>query len=168
MLENLGVKYEIKPFVAEEDATNAYYEPKRSASIYCGDVKLGDLGEIKNKVLREFKLTQARPLSNLIFEAISHAEGATHKDFRVSQYPFVSRDVTLSVSLDTEYASLEQQIRAILEKADYIYKLECTSIYRPEGADTKNISFHLDFADPSKTLEKGEINAIMAKVEQVK
>ena len=99
---------------------------------------------------------------------ISHAEGATHKDFRVSQYPFVSRDVTLSVSLDTEYASLEQQIRAILEKADYIYKLECTSIYRPEGADTKNISFHLDFADPSKTLEKGEINAIMAKVEQVK
>lgn len=169
LLKNLGVKYEIKPFAAEEDTTNAYYEPKRSASIYCGDVKLGDLGEIKNKVLREFKLNSGTAAFELdLTRLISNAEGVTRKDFRVSQYPFVSRDVTLSVPLDTEYASLERQIREILEKKDYIYKLECTSIYRPEGADTKNISFHLDFADPNKTLEKGEINAIMTKVEQVK
>lgn len=169
LLENLGVKYEIKAFVATDDAVNSYYEPKRSASVYCGDKKLGDLGEIKAKVLREFKLAQGTAAFEFdLNEILAHATGAAHKDFRVSQYPFVSRDVTITVPLDAKYVSLEQQIRAIFEEGDYIYKLSCTSIYQAEGSATKNISFHLDFANPNKTLEKTEINAIMSKVESIK
>lgn len=169
LLESLGVKYEIKAFTAESDATDSYYEAKRSASVFVGEEKIGNLGEIKNKVLREFKLPQGATAFELdLNKILKFAEGATHKDFRVSQYPSVSRDVTLTVALDKNYAELEQAIRKIFETKDYIYKLSCTSIYRAEGADTKNVSFHLDFANPNKTLEKTEINAIMTEVESIK
>jgi phenylalanyl-tRNA synthetase beta chain len=169
LLENLGVKYEIKPFEAAKDATNAYYEPKRSATIYAGDEAIGYLGEIKNKVLREFKLASGTAAFELNLKAIlEKAEGATHKDFRVSQYPSVSRDVTLTVPLETEYIKLEKQIRGLFELRNYIYKVYCTSIYQADGAKTKNVSFHLDFANPNKTLEKDEINAIMTEVESIK
>lgn len=169
LLSNLGVKYQIKEFDSADKSLNDYFEPKRSASIYSDGQKLGDLGEIKQKVLREFKLGQGIAAFELDLKAIlSNISATTSKDFRVSQYPFVSRDVTLSVPLATEYGSLERQIRAIFESENYIYKLACTSIYQADGADTKNISFHLDFANPSKTLEKAEINAIMTKVESIK
>ncbi len=169
LLETLGVKYELKPFVAEEDATNAYYEPKRSASIYAGDDIIGYIGEIKGNVVREFKLALGTAAFELNLKLIlDKAEGATHKDFRVSQYPSVSRDVTLTVPLDTEYVKLEKQIRGLFELRSYIYKINCTSIYQADGAKTKNVSFHLDFANPNKTLEKDEINAIMTEVESVK
>ena len=169
LLETLGIKYMIRPFEPAKDDTNAYYEPKRSATIYAGDRILGHLGEIKQRVLREFKLSAGTAAFELDLNVIlEHAESATRKDFRISQYPAVSRDVTLTVPLATDYASLESQIRAIFTGKSYIYKLRCTSIYRPDGADTKNVSFHLDFANLHKTLEKSEINAIMTRVESIK
>ena len=169
LLTNLGVDFTIKPFAPADDATNSYYEPKRSASIYCGQQKLGDLGEIKTSVLRSFKLGAGLAAFELDLNAIlAHATVTAQKDFRLSQYPSVSRDVTLTVPLATSYAKLAQQIHALLTAKKYIYKLSCTSIYRADGADTKNISFHLDFANPEKTLEKAEINAIMTKVEAIK
>ena len=119
--------------------------------------------------MREFKLAQGTAAFELNLKLIlEKAEGATHKDFRVSQYPSVSRDVTLTVPLETEYIKLEKQIRGLFELRNYIYKVNCTSIYQADGAKTKNVSFHLDFANPNKPLEKDEINAIMTEVESIK
>ena len=130
---------------------------------------IGHIGEIKNRVGREFKLTSGTAVFELDLRLIlEKAKGAMHKDYRVSQYPSVSRDVTLTVQLSTEYISLEKQICGVYESRDYIYKVSCTSIYQADGSKTKNVSFHLVFANPSKTLEKDEINAIMAEVESIK
>ena len=164
LLAALGVEFNIKPL---ED--NNYYEPKRAALIKTHGKVLGYLGEIKANILRSFKLTAGTAAFELDLDLLlQFAEGATHKDFRVSQYPSVSRDVTLTVPLDTPYATLEQQIREFLGRKQLIYRFVCTSIYQPDGATTKNVSFHLDFAHPDKTLEKAEIQAIMKKLESIK
>ena len=67
-----------------------------------------------------------------------------------------------------EYESDKATIRAIFEQAGLIYRLNPTSIYRADGAATKNLSFHLEFAHPDKTLAKNEIQAIMNQIESIK
>ena len=167
LLSALGVEYSIEPFEATDE--NTYYEPKRSAVIRSHDKVLGYLGEIKLGMLRAFKLAQGTAAFELdLTLVLRFAEGASHKDFRISQYPSVSRDVTLTVPLGIPYAKLEQQIRNILTAKQLIFKVACTSIYQAAGASTKNVSFHIEFANPDKTLEKAEIQAIMKQLESIK
>ncbi len=165
LLNSLNIAYAIEEFA--ENSTNTYYEPKRSASIKCGDVVLGYVGEIKHKVLRGFKLPNGTAAFELALSSLLNAEqGVNSKDFRSSDYPAVLRDITLIVDGATKYADIETKLRAIL--SDYIYKLVPTSIYQAEGSKTKNLSFHIEFAASDKTLTKDEISAIMKKLESVK
>ncbi len=165
LLSVLNISYEIVEFAANE--TNSYYEPKRSAMIKSGDTILGYIGEIKGKVLRGFKLPTGVSAFELGLKEILAAEqGVNTKDFRTSDYPSVSRDLTLTVDQSAKYADIEKQLRAIL--SSYIYKLVPTSIYQAEGSATKNLSFHIEFAAVDKTMTKAEISAIMEKLESVK
>ncbi len=167
MLAKLGVNYSIQPFLAAKDATNAYYEAKRSANIMIGDQLLGHIGEIKGKVLREFKLPAGTAAFELDLRVLLANLGTKTKDFRFSQYPSVLRDITIKQSVDAPYQELEAKVRAALEAKNLIYRLSCTSIYRAEGADTKNVSFHIEFSDSEKTLSKDEIQAIMKTLESI-
>ena len=93
-------------------------------------------------------------------------QSVNSKDFRSSDYPAVLRDITLTVNGDAKFADIEAKLREIL--SGFIYKLIPTSIYQAEGSETKNLSFHIEFASPDKTLTKDEISAIMKKLESVK
>ena len=73
----------------------------------------------------------------------------------------------ISQPVDASFSELEKKIKAALEAKNLIYNLECSSIYHADGADTKNISFHIKFSDPAKTLSKGEIQAIMNTLESI-
>ncbi len=164
LLEVLGAKFELAKFT--NSATNSYYEPKRSAAIIAGNMTIGYIGEIKGSVAKSFKLSRGIAAFELDLTALlALARDAAAKTFRLSNYPSVSRDLTLTVAGDTAYAELETKIRDALK--DYIYKLSPVSIYQADGADTKNISFHLEFAHPDKTLTKNEIQDIMDKLESI-
>ena len=165
LLRSLNTPYEISAFAAND--TNQYYEPKRSAVIKSGDTVLGFIGEIKRSVLRGFKLPAGTVAFELDLSALMESvQDENTKDFRISDYPSVSRDLTLTVTADKAYAELESAIREILH--GYIYELLPTSIYQAEGSETKNVSFHLEFAAPDKTLTKAEIQGIMDKLEAIK
>ncbi|MCQ2570835.1 MAG: phenylalanine--tRNA ligase subunit beta [Candidatus Saccharibacteria bacterium] len=165
LLSSLNISFEIVEF--ESNETNSYYEPKRSATIKSGDVVLGYIGEIQRKVLRGFKLTNGTAAFELSMAKLLSAKGEVNsKDFRTSDYPAVLRDITLTVASDAKYDAIEAQLRAVLD--GFIYKLAPTSIYQAEGSATKNLSFHIEFAAPDKTLTKAEISDIMKKLEAVK
>ncbi len=166
LLSSLNIPFEISAF--ESTSTNSYYEPKRSATIKTTDgTILGYIGEVQRRILRDFKLPAGVAAFELKLATILKAEqGVNTKDFRISDYPSVSRDLTLTVSADAEYAKIESAIREIL--GDFIYSLRPTSIYQAEGSETKNLSFHLEFASPDKTLTKEEIQGIMKKLEAIK
>ena len=168
LLNKLGIQAEIKPFLAAKDQTNAYYEPKRSANIEIDGKLLGHLGEIKANVLRQMKLPAGTAAFEISLDEVLKLGRSSAKHFRLSQYPFVSRDVTLSVASDAAYGDYEQKIRTVFEQAGLIYRLKPSSIYRAENATTKNLSFHLEFAHSDKTLAKNEIQDIMKQIESIK
>jgi phenylalanyl-tRNA synthetase beta chain len=116
--------------------------------------------------LRAFKLPFGTTAFELDLEKLLASEqGANSKDFRISDYPSVSRDLTLTVATEKPHAQVEAAIHQIL--ADYIHKVQATSIYQAEGGATKNLSFHLEFASPDKTLTKDEIRGIMKQLEAI-
>ena len=169
LLDSFGVEYKIKPFLEAKDKTNAYYEAKRSANIETADGKLiGHVGEIKQRVLREFKLPIPTAAFEIDLQLLLELKGASVKDFSFSQFPSVARDLTLTLPLDRRAGEIEARIRETLTQRRLINRVKCTSIYQAEGADTKNVSFHLDFARTDKTLEKAEIQAIMKTLEKIK
>ena len=165
LLSSLNIPFEIADFVAND--TNSYYEPKRSAAIKVNGEVIGYLGEIKRGILRGFKL----PFGVAAFELdlrkmLAGEQNVSSKDFRISDYPSVSRDLTLTVDESTRYDAIEAKLRQVL--SDYIYQLRPVSIYQAEGSKTKNLSFHIEFAAADKTLTKSDISAIMEKLEAVK
>lgn len=166
ILSSLNIQYVVEAFAA--DSAHTYYEPKRSAIIKTTEgTVLGYLGEIQGRILRGFKLPAGVAAFELDLNALLKSERAVNtKDFRVSDYPSVSRDLTLTVSADASYAKIESAIRAVFD--GYIYSLRPTSIYQADGSETKNLSFHLEFASPDKTLTKDEIQGIMKKLEAIK
>lgn len=168
MLKKMGISADVKPFLLAKDQTNAYYEPKRSANIECGGKLLGHLGEIKTSILRQMKLPLGTAAFEISLDEILAINRSSTKHFRLSQYPFVSRDVTLSVATDAAYGEFESKIDAIFKEAGLIYRIRPSSIYRAEGSEQKNLSFHLEFAHPDKTLAKNEIQAIMNQIEAIK
>lgn len=168
MLEKMGISADVKPFLVAKDQTNAYYEPKRSANIECGGKLLGHLGEIKSSILRQMKLPLGTAAFEISLDEILAINRSSAKHFRLSQYPFVSRDVTLSVATDAAYGEFESKIDTIFKEAGLIYRIKPSSIYQAEGSEQKNLSFHLEFAHPDKTLAKNEIQAIMNQIEAIK
>ena len=169
ILDNYGVDYKISPFVEAKDKTNAYYEPKRSAHVETKDGRLiGYVGEIKQRVLREFKLPVPTAAFEVDLSVLLELKGASAKDFSFSQFPSVARDLTLTLPLSCKAGEIEAKIRNTLTQRRLINRVVCTSIYQAKGADTKNVSFHLDFARTDKTLEKAEIQAIMKTLEKIK
>jgi phenylalanyl-tRNA synthetase beta subunit len=119
--------------------------------------------------LQSFKL----PLGTAGFELdidrmLELAGKAKRRAIRFSQFPSVGRDLTLTVAAEQNYADVERALRAVFEKKKYIYKIAPTSIYQGEGQETKNLSFHFEFADPNQTLSKKAIQDIMEELEKVK
>lgn len=167
MLARLGVDYTIEPLLAIKDSSNAYYESKRSANICVGGELLGHIGELRAKVLRDFKLPLGVAAFELNLDLLLQHLGTKAKDLRLSQYPAVLRDLTIKQPQTASYANLEAKIKAALEAKNLIYQLECASIYQAEDAKTKNISFHIKFSDPTKTLSKNDIQAIMDTLESI-
>ena len=168
LLAKFGATLSVRPFLAAKDSTNAYYEPKRSANLEVNGKFIGHLGEIRADICRKLKL----PLGTAAFELdlnVLQTIGVNHAVAnRISQFPFVSRDITLTVAGDAEYGVYEGKISQLLTKRGLIYRIRPTSIYQAEGSTTKNLSFHLEFADQNKTLAKDEIQGIMKKIEAIK
>lgn len=53
---------------------------------------------------------------------------------------------------------------AYLAQSGLYYTVSPVSIYQPEDSTTKNLSFHLKFSDPTRTLTSEDISAIMEHI----
>lgn len=167
LLQRLGIQAEFAPFVGAEDASNSYYEAKRSANIMANGRVLGYLGEVKTSVLRQFKLPAGVAIFELALDELLALDRQAQRSFRLSQYPFVSRDLTVTVPAAANYGDFAAKLKAVLQDAGLIFRLSPTSIYQGEDATTKHLSFHLEFAHPDKTLTKAEIQDIMKQAESI-
>ena len=83
---------------------------------------------------------------------------------RLSKFPSVERDITLKTASDMPFGRIYESIRTVLHNESLIYDVKPVSIYQPEDADSKNLSFHLKFASAEGTLDSAQISTIMDKL----
>lgn len=148
-----------------DDKNAPYLEPAHSANLYINDELVGSFGEIKNSVLKNFKLKQPISALEINMDAVLNAKEISKSKNTISRFPSVERDVTLKVPVEFEFSRAKDAIISTLDQCDVIYKFEPVSIYQSsETSKSKNLSFHLKFASAIKTLSAAEISDIMEKV----
>ncbi len=156
----LDLKFDLRPLEKSH-----LLEPLHSVAIFINNKKIGELGEVKPRILKQFKL--AKQLSALSCDVESCSNVATHKktSIKLSKFPYVSRDITFRVEKNTNVETIENQIKTVLSQiSDINYKIELVSIFRKDKEPTKNLSFHLEIANQFKTLESSEISDIIEKI----
>ncbi len=163
LFKSLKLNIEYRAISSETANHDPYLEPKRSAEILVGDTKIGAFGEIKAAVLRRFKLEPVISACEINLDKIAQLPRDRATDFKISRFPFVERDLTLKVSTVAQFGRFDQAILAMLSAENLIAEVAPVSVYQADPA-TKNISFHLRFSSPERTLDQDQISAIMEKV----
>lgn len=161
LFRELKITVEYRALSSEIAEHHPYLEPKRSAELLIAGKVVGAFGEVKTSVLRRFKLDPVVSALELNLESIVAAPREIKTDIRLSKFPSVERDLTLKVANDAPFGRALNTIDACLAKSDIYYTVTPVSIYQPDGADTKNLSFHLKFSNPTHTLNSTEISDIM-------
>ena len=162
LTDKLGLHFEIQAFSDGEDSS--YFEPKRAAKILLSGTQIGCLGELKNSIKTALKLKEVSSLE-LDLESLLGQKAADKRIKEFSRFPAVNRDLTVKISEEKPFALVENAILEVLKaQPSLICHLTATSIYQAEGSDTKNLSFHLNFASTEKTLLSEEISAIMNSI----
>lgn len=163
LFKSLKLNIEYRAIPSETANHDPYLEPKRSAEILVGDTKIGAFGEIKAAVLRRLKLEPVISACEINLDKIAQLPRDRATDFKISRFPFVERDLTLKVSTVAQFGRFDQAILAMLSAENLIAEVAPVSVYQADPA-TKNISFHLRFSSPERTLDQDQISAIMKKV----
>ena len=149
------------------DSSLNLFEPKRAATIYLNNQLVGVVGEFKGKIRREFKLPDYTAGFVLLTRQIDIKQ-LTDKEYTpVMRYQGTSRDVTLGVPAATTFDAVLGFVRKQLTHvADrLVYTVTPSGIYAPD-ADSRNVTLHIDFYDPAKTIDTADVNAVMHRIEK--
>ena len=126
------------------------------------------LGEVKTPILSRLKISGQVSVFELDLETLLNLQpNSKSTSIKLSKFPSVERDITLKVSKDLNYYSVLSPIRQVFAERELNLTLTPVSIYQATPvSSTKNLSFHLQFSSNKKTLDNGEISAIMEAVEK--
>lgn len=167
ILLEMGKRLHVEFKLEENNVTEfPYFEKVRSAKVTLDGETVGVVGEIRGRVLKNFKVKQAAGFE-LNLDEIVKAPRNIKADLKLSKFPFVERDITVKISSDDAYSRLEEAIDNVFNvKTELIYNVVPVSVYQGDDKTTKNISFHISFSNKEKTLEASEISDIMEEVEK--
>ncbi len=150
---------------SESAKHDTYLEPKRSAELIVNGKKIGAFGEVKNHVLKKFKLEQVISAAEFNLDKVVNISRSQKVNHQFSKFPFVERDLTLKVANSTEFGRILKVLDESLASQKLHYTVTPVSIYQAKNSvETKNLSFHLKFSNPEKTLNSDEISAIMKNI----
>lgn len=165
LFRELKIPVEYAALSSEMAKAYSYLEPKRSVELRIDGQLVGAFGEVKLGVLRQFKLDSVVSAAEINLEKVVGTERVQKLNLKFSKFPFVERDLTLRVAASAEFGRVLKVIDDCLAKQNLYFTTSPVSIYQAaEGAETKNLSFHLKFSDPTKTLNAEEISAIMENI----
>lgn len=163
----LKITLEYSQMAAGSKAAEAYpyLEPAHSVTLLLNGEVIGAFGEIKAAVLRRFKLDTVVSACELDLDQIVDLPRHTDADLKLSKFPSVERDLTLKVSADAQFGRIHTLLDKVLASENLIAETLPVSIYKSApDSPTKNLSFHLKFSSPEKTLDQSDITKIMDKI----
>lgn len=143
---------------------NTLFHPGRSAEIYLGEEKIGELGEVHPEVRERFDIRRGTAIANVSIGPLKAVLGRQPRYETISRNPSLARDLSVVVPESVPAKQIENIIRRygteILESA------EVFDVFRGEkiGRGMKSVTFALVFRAPDRTLTDEEVNPIMEKI----
>lgn len=165
LMTSLGVQLRYEAFDSEpESAMTAPFEWRRSAHIVDENNRtIGVVGEYKKSVTRAFKLPDYSSGFEIDLSALFAVyENRQSQYVPISKYPGTSRDVCFQVTNDVTYGVIVNSMSTKLAESSLLKSIEPVDIYQAQDSDVKNCTIRLNFQATDRTLESGEVNAIVA------
>ena len=170
LAKDLGCQLIYKPITeAMNYAVTAPFDLERSALIETTDgVLIGMIGELKQSVIKNFKLPEYVAAVTLDLEGLVKITSGHNLTYRpLSRYPSVSQDVSIRVSGNQRYDEVFEAVEKATEATDLTVDVRPVSIYQPEDdPQAKTISFRLTFTSYDRTLSDKDISPIIKRLEQ--
>jgi len=163
IIETLFARMGIKSFSVKE-ALNPAFSPASCASIEIKDDVVGIMGELDQKVLRDFDIKEAVYAAEIdCSRLIKHI--SLEKIFRESpKFPSVIRDISIAADKNIPNADIISLIKEaagdILKEAELIDRYSGGQI--PEGKI--GLTYRLEYRDPNRTLEDPEVQAVHSRI----
>lgn len=172
LARDLGFSLQLKTIDQPMDyPVTAPFDLQRSALVESENGEfIGMIGELKQSVLKNFKLPSYTAAATLDFEGLQKSSQPTGSAYRpLSRFPKVTQDISLKVAANVAYQQLFATAQQAVEVAasDSDFRLSSLSIYQ-SGDDTahKTITLRLEIASYDKTLTDSEVAAVMDGIAQ--
>lgn len=151
-----------------EYPVTAPFDLSRSALVETEDgVFIGMVGELKQSVIKNFKLPQYSAAMTLSLDGIVAAISQPRQVYApLNKYPSAMQDLSLKVSGNTKYSDLFEIARNTVSEtnSDYDVKISPVSIYQADNESTKTITFHIEVASSAGTLTATEMTSLVDKI----
>lgn len=169
LASDMGLKLVYRAIAEPQDyPVTAPFDQKRSSFVETVDgVFVGMIGELKQSVIKNFKLPTYTAAMTLDFDSIASA--MSNKKYRpIPKYPSVSQDLTLKVPNSVNYQDLADDGNDVLRGlnlGDVDFDIGLVSIFQAENSkDTKSITQRLQIASFEKTLTDQDVHLILEKI----
>ncbi len=142
--------------------TKPFLHPGISAAIYCGEEKIGWIGQLHPTIAEELALEKAPCLAELNADAFP-----AKKELRVQPlpaFPDITRDIAFTVDERVTCAEAEECIRHAVKA---VKKAELFDVYRglQVGKNKKSMAFRLTFAaEADKALSPETVDGYFKKI----
>ena len=159
MLYGFGIR------ITCERGGDDYYHPGRKAILKCGDVVLGQMGEIHPDTAARFEMEGRRIyLAEIELEAIEKASRPIPPVSPLPRFPAVTRDLALVMNDKTGIGDVMETIRQSAGKE--LEELHLFDVYKgPQvGLGRMSAAFALTFRAADRTLTDPEINRHIEKI----
>ena len=166
---NLGILV-YKPI---EDALDfpvtAPFDLQRSASVETSDGRfIGIVGELKQRVMEQFKLPIYSAAFSLDFDGLLDAAISRRPHYvPLPRFPRVYQDISLEVTQEThasDVLSLSYDTVESLDLGEVNYSLNILDIYQAHGSSVKTLTFRLGIASHERTLKETEVSGILEAI----
>ena len=158
-----GFTLRFKPVTESLDyPLTAPFDLSRSALLETYDgTFIGMIGELKQSVLKNFKLPDYTAAMSLDIEGLVSAINTPRQTYTpLSKYPSVTQDLSLQVAGDTQYADVFAAATESLN-GEFDIKVSPVSIYQPENASEKTITLRFVVTSHERTLNDDDVKKVV-------
>ena len=169
LARDLGAEIVFKPI--EQDLNfpvTAPFEQTRSALVETTDGQfIGIVGELRQSVIKNFKLpayVAAASLDTAGLETVYAKRGSHYQP--LSRYPSTSRDLSLKVPAQVNYASVYGCVKDVIDSHQELQiVITPIAIYQPKNDNsTKTVTLGVKFTSPERTLTDKDTAPIIEEI----
>ncbi len=139
------------------------FEPLRSARVYRGEELLGIVGEYTAATRKALKLPDYSAGFELFLQPLDSLLQSTENYVPPSRYPATEQDITLRVSADVSYQTLESiLVGELAQRTDLHTVVRPVSMYqKPDDTHHVQITFSVAISSYQQTLTTETVNLIL-------